>query len=36
MKAKKSKTNMTGMADGMYFVNLISSGQQLSGKIIKY
>jgi hypothetical protein len=28
--------NMTGMADGMYFVNLISSGQRLSGKIIKY
>ncbi|MBK7390308.1 MAG: T9SS type A sorting domain-containing protein [Bacteroidetes bacterium] len=28
--------NMTGMADGMYFVNLISSGKRLSGKIIKY
>ena len=28
--------NMTGMADGMYFVNLISSSQRLSGKIIKY
>ena len=28
--------NMTGMADGMYFVNLITSGQRLSGKIIKY
>ncbi|HMT28254.1 MAG TPA: T9SS type A sorting domain-containing protein [Bacteroidia bacterium] len=28
--------NMIGMADGMYFVNLISSGQRLSGKLVKY
>ena len=28
--------NMTGMADGMYFVNLISSGQRLSGMLVKY
>ncbi|HMT28368.1 MAG TPA: T9SS type A sorting domain-containing protein [Bacteroidia bacterium] len=28
--------NMTGMADGMYFVNLISSGQRLAGKLVKY
>ena len=28
--------NMTGMADGMYFVNLISSKQRLSGKLVKY
>lgn len=28
--------NMTGMAEGMYFVNLISSGQRLSGKLVKY
>ena len=28
--------NMTGMVDGMYFVNLISSGQRLSGKLVKY
>lgn len=27
--------NMTGMADGMYFVNLISSGQRLSSKMVK-
>ena len=28
--------NMTGMAEGMYFVNLISSGQRLTGKLVKY
>jgi len=28
--------NMTGMANGMYFVNLITSGQRLSGKLVKY
>jgi len=27
--------NMTGMADGMYFVNLNTSGQRLSGKLVK-
>ena len=28
--------NMTGMAEGMYVVNLISSRQRLSGKLLKY
>ncbi|HMT30334.1 MAG TPA: T9SS type A sorting domain-containing protein, partial [Bacteroidia bacterium] len=28
--------NMTGMADGMYFVNLITEGKRLSGKLVKY
>ncbi|MBL0340419.1 MAG: T9SS type A sorting domain-containing protein [Bacteroidetes bacterium] len=27
--------NMTGMADGMYFVNLVTVGQRLSGKLVK-
>ncbi|HMT30077.1 MAG TPA: T9SS type A sorting domain-containing protein [Bacteroidia bacterium] len=27
--------NMTGMADGMYFVNLISSSQRLTAKMVK-
>ena len=27
--------NMTGMADGMYFVNLITEGKRLSGKLVK-
>nr|HMT28552.1 T9SS type A sorting domain-containing protein [Bacteroidia bacterium] len=27
--------NMMGMADGMYFVNLITSGKRLSGKFVK-
>ncbi|HMT28811.1 MAG TPA: T9SS type A sorting domain-containing protein, partial [Bacteroidia bacterium] len=28
--------NMTGMAKGMYFVNLITSGKRLTGKFIKH
>ncbi|MBL0342714.1 MAG: T9SS type A sorting domain-containing protein [Bacteroidetes bacterium] len=28
--------NMTGMADGMYLVNLITEGKRLSGKLVKY
>ncbi len=28
--------NMTGIADGIYFVNIISSGHRLSGKLVKY
>ncbi len=28
--------NMTGFSEGMYIVNLISSGQRLSGKLVKY
>jgi hypothetical protein len=27
--------NMTGMAVGMYFVNLVTVGQRLSGKLVK-
>ena len=28
--------SMSGMSEGMYFVNLITQGQRLSGKIVKY
>ncbi len=28
--------DMTGMAEGMYFVNIISTGQRLSMKLVKY
>ena len=28
--------NMTGMADGMYFVKLFNDGERLSGKLVKY
>jgi len=27
--------SMAGLADGMYFVNMIASGQRLSGKLVK-